>query len=152
MQTNNRQNNKTMNTEATPEETTIDYASLKAVVFLDQLGRPTVGALAPTQPNDDTLDVYAPAIITFGQGQNPGEIGIQLLPILFPDVSSDPDKRALFRFKKSRITETDFDLDPNLLNNYLNSLKPRSNLFVPQTAGQVIPASAPQPPVKKLFA
>lgn len=144
-----------MSEETTTEQEIPDYASFDVVVYLDAIGRTILGVVDPeADPDSDTVGIFGPAVLNVVAGQQPGEMGIQMIPLLFPDMSVNVDHRAEFKYLRSNVTFCDYKLAEDLLENYTRTLKPRSaaQIITPQTAGGIVTAgNSEQPLAKPIF-
>lgn len=125
----------------------LNYSELDVIVFLDNIGRTIVGALAPDQ-TAGTVTVYGPSILVVGQGNAPNEIGVQLIPILFPDIGKDSDGRPAVHYPEASIAKTDFVLSDDLVANYRKQLSPKSAIAMP-TPQDI--AATNKPAIRPLF-
>lgn len=127
-----------------------NYDEKDVVFFIDSLGRSCLGAL--NCECEDKFSVFAPTLINVQPvASAPGQMQLQLVPVLIPDLQGDQDARGLIKYSKSTSSIVEgVSPDAEITEQYRKSLRPVSLIQTPDS-GIVAPDAIPQPPAQNLF-
>lgn len=118
------------------------------VVFFDTIGRTIFGEMITEHSTDEVLAVKNPAVVSVTQGQNQGQMTLQLFPAFFNEFLGDRSQGIVWKYNRKHITETvdHVTFDFKLYEQYKGLVTPQSNLAnvaqpSPQTMGMQQPAA-----------
>ena len=126
-------------------DTTDTTTNPNITTFLDAVGRTIVGTLVADETTDSILAVQNPVVLHVVPQDQSGRMSVQLLPIFFREFLAEKTADVTFYYKKDTITETSIEaFDFRLQAQYVQMFN-KSNIFVPPSTGEVVPASSAAP-------
>jgi hypothetical protein len=112
---------------------------MKTKLIVDHVGHNIIGELV--SEDEKTVVLRSPAVLYAQPNQN-NQLQVQLFPVLFKEFLSGAtkDKGAAFTYLKSRIVETDAELDEKLVQQYkvMFNAQPGGNASAPTSDNEVI--------------
>jgi hypothetical protein len=91
-------------------------------VFVDHVGHTIVGEVLSDK--NDKLRVKNPAILIASPNNN-GQLTVQLVPLFFKEFVkiASRENGSVFTYNKSKVVESEIDLEDRLLEQYVNMFK-----------------------------
>ena len=113
--------------------------------FLDAVGRTIVGEVDLSNQDPNVLGIKNPVVLHIVPEGQTGKMSVQLLPIFFREFLADKSGDVTFYYKKHSITTTNIETVDFRLKAQYEQMFNKSNIFVPPSAGEVVPASSAAP-------
>ena len=79
------------------------------ILFLDSVQRTIIGEVIGEDSNQNTITIRNPVVTNIVQGQQQGQLALQLLPVFFMEFKGDIAAPVDFDYHRDQITETEFE-------------------------------------------